>query len=84
MKTINGRKFILVDPETIYPPDFLEWMALEPAERVAKSGEMWDIYLTYGGSLDIDPDPQSPFFDPEAQVASPTDGRTSVHLIRRC
>ena len=74
----------LVDPANLYPPDFLDLIALTPAERMARSAEMWHMYLTYGGSLDSDPDPQSPFFDPEAPSASSAHGRPGVRLIRRC
>jgi hypothetical protein len=74
----------LVNPETIYPPDVLEWMALSPQERAARAGELWDIYLTYGGSLEPDIDPQSPFFDSEAPSSGASDGRAGVHLVRRC
>ena len=70
--------------ELIYPPDFLEFAALSPAERLARSAELWDMYLTYGGSLDPDIDPQSPFFVAEAQPSGPINGRTGLHIVRRC
>ena len=73
----------LVDAASIYPPDFLEWVALSPAQRVEQSAEMWDMYLLYGGSLEADIDPQSPFFDPQAPLTGTADGRSSVRLIRR-
>lgn len=73
-----------IDPLTIYPPDFLEWIALSPAERVVQSGEMWDIYMAYGGSFEADLDPQSPFFDPEKQSAGTTNGGAGLRIIRRC
>ncbi len=74
----------LVDPASLYPPDVLEWISLTPAERLLRSAEMWDMYILYGGSFDPDPDPQSPFFDPEAPGPSPSDGRSGVRLVRRC
>ena len=73
----------LIDPLTVYPPDFLEWMALTPAERAVRSGELWRMYIAYGGSLDPDLDPQSPFFDPEVQDQSLTHGGTGLRTIRR-
>ena len=72
-----------VDPLTLYPPDFLEWIALTPAERAVRTGELWRIYLAYGGSLDPDPDPQSPFFDSEAPNSSVAHGGTSLRIVRR-
>jgi hypothetical protein len=82
MKT-HGQSFS-VAPESLYLPGFLEWIALSPAERAERSGEMWEMYLAYGGSLEPDPDPQSPFFDPEAPAPGSSNGRTGVRLIRRC
>jgi hypothetical protein len=73
-----------VTPESLYPPDFLEWIALTPGERIARSGEMWDIYIAYGGTFEPDIDTQSPFFDPEAETQSPAYGGAGVRLIRRC
>ncbi len=73
-----------LDPASLYPPDYLEWIALTPEQRLARSAELWDMYLFYGGSLDADLDPQSPFFDPEAQPSVTADGRPGVRLIRRC
>ncbi len=42
-----------------------------------------DTYLMLGGSLDPEPDPQSPFFDEEAWRANLADGRPGVRVIRR-
>ena len=39
-----------------------EWLNLTPAERIAESGKLWKLYLSLGGSLDPEPDPQSPFY----------------------
>lgn len=82
MKADTNTDFI--DPASIYSPDFIEWLYLSPAERMARSGELWDMYITYGGTFEADLDPQSPFFDPEASAKSIADGRTGLRLIRRC
>ena len=74
----------LVDPASVYPPDVIELIGLTPAQRLLRSAEMWDIYIAYGGSFDPDLDPQSPFFDRQAQSSSPPHGRTGLRLIRRC
>lgn len=47
--------------EGIYEPEWLEWFRLTPEERWARSTEMWEEYVRSGGSLDPEPDPQSPF-----------------------
>lgn len=39
-----------------------EWMNLSPAQRFEESAKLWPIFLTLGGSLDPQPDPQSPFY----------------------
>ncbi len=72
------------DPESIYPPDFLEWIKLTPAERVWETGKLWQMYLDYGGSLEAEPDPQSPFYDPDSSGKSTTNGGAGLRIIRRC
>lgn len=60
-----------------------EWARLSPVERYIESGKLWVIYLGMGGSLDPEPDSQSPFDFPEIERAIPPDGRSGVHFIRR-
>ena len=52
----------MVQPEDIYEPEWVEWFELTPEERCAESSKFWQFYLEAGGSLDPDPDPQSPLF----------------------
>ncbi len=73
----------LIDPSDLYPPDVVEWMDLSPAQRLFESAKLWDLYKLYGGSFEPDPDPQSPFFDPEAPNSRATDGGTGLRVIRR-
>lgn len=40
----------------------LEWYALSPAGRFAESQKLWEVFLRFGGSLDPEPDTQSPFY----------------------
>ena len=42
-----------------------EWIALTPAQRFEESAKLWQVYLDLGGSLDPQPDPQSPFYFPK-------------------
>ena len=60
-----------------------EWAMLSPVQRYLESCKLWTTFLTLGGSLDPEPDSQSPFDFPELQRAVPADGRSGVHFIRR-
>ena len=73
----------LIDPEDLVGPEWAEWYRLTPAERWEESAKLWATYLALGGSLDPEPDPQSPFYDPEAPSAVPADGGTGLRVIRR-
>ena len=73
-----------VDPAEIYPPDFIEWVSLSYAERMAQTAQLWDIYKVYGGSFESDLDTQSPWFNPEASAESAVNGGAGVRLVRRC
>ena len=60
---------------------------LDPAEiteeRWAESQRLWQDYLDMGGSLDPEPDTQSPFFDEGEARSQPPDGRPGVRVVRR-
>lgn len=73
----------MVRPEDIYEPEWVAWFRMTPDQRWAESSKLWQFYLEAGGSLDPDPDPQSPFFFPEDFRESSADGRPSVRLLRR-
>jgi hypothetical protein len=61
----------------------LEWARLTPQQRYIESCKLWSTYLALGGSLDPEPDSQSPFDFPELERAVPANGRSGVHFIRR-
>ena len=63
--------------------EWLEWYAMTPLERLRETEKLWAWYLSVGGSLDPEPDSQSPFFDPEASYSRPVDGRAGVRIVRR-
>jgi hypothetical protein len=65
-----------------YGPEWLEWIQLTPAERFEASQQLFANFLALGGSLDPEPDPQSPFYDPTAPVSRPVDGGTGLRDIR--
>jgi hypothetical protein len=72
-----------IEPEDIAGEEWAEWYRLTPCERFAESMKLWDAYLVLGGSLEPEPDTQSPFFDPEEWRASAPDGRSGVRVLRR-
>jgi hypothetical protein len=61
----------------------IEWAKLTPEERFIESSKLWSTYLALGGSLDPQPDSQSPFDFQEMQRAVSVNGRTGVHFVRR-
>lgn len=73
----------MIEPEDICEPEWAEWYRLTPQQRWEESQKLWSTYLALGGSLDPEPDTQSPFFDADAWRPLPADGRPGVHLIRR-
>ena len=73
----------MINPEDILEPEWVYWYSLTAQERFAEFAEMWKVYIAYGGSLDPDPDTQSPFFDQEEWSALHAHGRPGVYPIRR-
>ncbi|MDP2922833.1 MAG: hypothetical protein Q8O30_03820 [Candidatus Omnitrophota bacterium] len=39
-----------------------EWISITPRQRILETTKLWQLYLALGGSLDTEPDPQSPFY----------------------
>ena len=82
----QGRYIMIVEPlraEDIVGEEWAEWYRLTPRERFLESEKLWETYLALGGSLEPEPDTQSPFFDPEEWRANFADGRPSVRVLRR-
>lgn len=69
--------------EFVSEPEWLDWFSLTPQQRWVESGKLWAHYLAVGGSLDPEPDTQSPFFDPEEWRSRAPDGRTGMRVLRR-
>jgi hypothetical protein len=65
------------------PDEWKEWLDLSPIERFRRSEELFAQYLAMGGSLDPDPDPTSPFEDPEAPATGVAYGRPGLRIVRR-
>lgn len=73
----------MIRPEELVGEEWAEWYRLSPIERWLESEKLWQTYLALGGSLDPEPDTQSPFFDPDTPSAGATDGRPGVRVLRR-
>jgi hypothetical protein len=73
----------MIAPEDLVGEEWAEWYRLTLVERWRESERLWQAYLDLGGSLDPEPDSQSPFFDPRAPRPSAADGRPGVRILRR-
>jgi hypothetical protein len=73
----------MVEIEDICEPEWAEWYLMTPQQRWLESQKLWIAYLALGGSLDPEPDTQSPFFDVDEPREMLADGRPSMRVIRR-
>ncbi len=73
----------MVQPEELVGDEWAEWYRLTPEERWLESEKLWQTYLALGGSLDPEPDTQSPFFDPNATGPRSAHGRPGLRVLRR-
>ncbi len=64
------------------PDEWIEWYKLTPLERWEETEKLWSQYMSMGGSLDPEPDSQSPFDFPELRGSRPIDGRSGLRVIR--
>lgn len=60
-----SRRLDLPEYQDDIEPEWLDWYRKTPVERLAGTEELWANYLAMGGSLDPDPDPESPFWSRE-------------------
>lgn len=44
-----------------------DWYRLTPEERFEESQRLWEVFILLGGTLEPEPDSQSPFHFPETQ-----------------
>ena len=63
--------------------EVLEWYRMTPRERWAESMRLWDTFYLLGGTLDPEPDSQSPFHDARARGRGSADGRPGLRAVRR-
>ena len=73
----------MISAEELVGEEWAEWYRLTPAERWRESEKLWQMYLSLGGSLDPEPDTQSPFFDPNEPRPRDAHGRPGLRIIRR-
>ena len=73
----------MISAKELVGEEWAEWYSMTPMERWEESGKLWEMYLAMGGSLDPEPDPQSPFFDPDDPQSFPIDGGRELRLVRR-
>lgn len=77
-----------IEAETLFGDEWAEWFRLTPQQRWQESEKLWEVYLSLGGSLDPEPDPQSPFFDTFQEygaystTANPFAGYNSLKVFR--
>ena len=69
--------------EELVGEEWAEWYAMTPCERFRESERLWETYLALGGSLEPEPDTQSPFFDPAEWRENTPHGRAGVRVLRR-
>ena len=72
----------MIQPEELVGEEWAEWYRLTPVQRWLESEKLWQTYLALGGSLDPEPDTQSPFFDPKEHRAESAKQRRIVKIIR--
>ena len=65
------------------PDEWQEWLELTPIERFRQREKLFAQYLAMGGSLDPDPDPTSPFYDPDQRRSGAAYGRAGLRVLRR-
>jgi hypothetical protein len=79
----NAIPSVLAELEDLIDPELLDWYRMTPEERWVESQRLWATFTLLGGSLDPEPDSQSPFDVPHERGRGPADGRSSLHSLRR-
>ena len=60
--------------DDLYGEEAAAWMRLSPQQRWVESMRLAAWHHALGGTSDPDPDPASPFHDPDVRRARPVDG----------
>ena len=72
-----------ISAEQLVGEEWAEWYSLTPLERWREPSKPWEMVLSLDGSLDPEPDTQSPLFDATAPSSRPVDGRSGLRVARR-
>ncbi len=72
-----------MDTSWMVDDEWLDWYRLTPMERWRESQKLWAFYISVGGSLDPEPDSESPFDSLYAQRASAPHGGPGMRILRR-
>jgi hypothetical protein len=72
----------MIQLEQLVGGEWAEWYRLTPVQRWLESEKLWQTYLALGGSLDPEPDTQSPFFDPKGARQASTKQRKIEQTVR--
>ena len=62
--------------------EWLDWYRLTPEQRWSETQKLWAFYLEVGGSLDTEPDSQSPFDTHFTQRSRVAHGGTGMYMVR--
>ena len=62
---------------------WLEWYSLTPQQRWEETTKAWQFYRQVGGTLDPEPDSQSPFDAVMPRGQAPAYGGAGVRVLRR-
>ena len=62
--------------------EWLDWYSLSPEERWKESARLWETFLSLGGSLEPEPDTESPFFDEASWRPLHAHGRPGLRVLR--
>ena len=73
----------MITPKEIAGEEWASWYRLSPQERWRESEKLWQVYFYLGGTLETQPDTESPFFDPAAPSPGATHGRSGMRILRR-
>lgn len=69
--------------EALVEEELLEWYLMTAEERWAESQRLWATFRLLGGSLEPEPDSQSPFDFQGIRGEGPPHGRAGLHSVRR-
>ena len=73
----------MITVEDLCEPEWADWYRMTPQQRWIESQRLLAQFLAFRGTLEPQPDSQSPFYDAEASRPVPPDERPGVHVIRR-